>query len=93
MAETQAPKVAATGIAGVVAALAVWAWNIWQGPAGTWELIEPISGMVVALVAWFAGPLLRKYQSWANAGDELADKLAAAAEAGAQAAIDKLRKE
>jgi len=93
MAETGTPRVAATLIAGMVAALAVWAWNVWQGPTGAWELIEPINGTVVALVAWIAGPLLRKYERWASNGKVTAYQLAQAAEAGAQAAIDKLRKE
>ena len=81
MAETnQTPRVAATGIAGMVAALVVWAWNIWQGPIGPWELVEPINGIVVALVAWAAGPLLRKYERWANNGKASDTDLMALAE-------------
>lgn len=58
------PKVMETGIAGIVAALAVWAWNKHQlNTMGDWEVVEPISGMMVALVAFVAGPALRAYSN------------------------------
>lgn len=80
--KSQKPKVAATGIAGVIAALAVWAWNNWQagvlakcitpdmggGPCTDWRLEEPIGGVAIALVAWAAGPLIRKYEAWESNG-------------------------
>ena len=60
------PKVAATGIAGIMGALAVWAFNSWQGSESVWLLEDPVGGMVVALIAFFAGPVLRKFEKWSR---------------------------
>ena len=69
--ETSKPAVAATGIAGIAGALAVWGFNIWAADqcnelmvCGKWVLGDPVNGLAVALIAFVAGPLLRKYQRW-----------------------------
>ncbi len=65
------PQVAATGVAGIAGALAVWGFNIWAsdqcgdfGECGRWVLDDPVNGLMVALIAFLAGPVLRKYQRW-----------------------------
>ena len=59
------PKVAATGIAGVAGALAIWGFNTAM-EGSKWVLEEPVSLLAVGLVAFIAGPLLRKYQEWTS---------------------------
>ena len=56
------PQVAATGIAGVAGAMGLWIWNTWQGAESVWYLDDPVNGLFVAMVAFIAGPILRKYQ-------------------------------
>lgn len=75
------PKVAATGIAGGLGALAVWVWNVWRGIVADgvnegipldsqipdpWLIVEPYSLAAVAIIAFIVGPVIRKYQRWAN---------------------------
>lgn len=57
-------------------------------------LANEVYASVVLLITALTGPLVRKYLSWANKGGGAdPDLIAQAAEAGAQAAIDKLRAE
>jgi len=62
---SEKPKVAATGIGGTVGVLAVWGYNtVFEG--SKWILDEPINLAVVAVITFFIGPILRKYEKWAN---------------------------
>ena len=75
------PKVAATGIAGGLGALAVWGWNVWREIVADaanatfpsemyvpdpWILEEPYSLLAVAILAFLVGPLIRKYERWSS---------------------------
>ncbi len=59
------PKVMATGIGGAVGTIAAWVWNTGFDET-KWVLEDFQVGIVVTIVAFFAGPVLRKYQEWAD---------------------------
>ncbi len=71
MAETlksEQPKVAESAVAGAIATLAIWIWNTKFPDTSLWHAGDLIVGAWVTLATWFTGPLLRRYQGWAERG-------------------------
>jgi len=64
------PKVAETAIAGALATAFVWAWNINFPEMSPWHAGDLIIGAWVTLITWLTGPLIRRYQVWAEGGSQ-----------------------
>lgn len=63
---SQKPKVAASAVAGAIATMLIWLWNTRFPESAMWHAGDLVVGAFVTIVTWFTGPLIRRYQQWAE---------------------------